>query len=469
MRLPALLAGCLLFTTTALAQPPNVTEFVSALIQRHPEFLATRARTDQAASVREEADAQFDLRLVQETYVRPSGYYDGRYAEQGIVQPLGPMNAEVFGSYRISDGSFPVYEADYQTLDQGEASIGVKLSLLQNRDTDSRRLALTSAAFNYLEAESTQDVALNKLIYRAVSTWLEWYQSHQKLQVVRNLLTLTRSRLRAVETRVEGGDLAEISLTEFRATLLQREVLEQEAEQRYELAQRRLAYFWRPEPEVAGESAARAASLDEPPPEQIQWPYKTTTTEPYDLAESIAEHPGLSALQAKVDQARNRKQLAQNEVLPQLDLEVKLAQDLGEGVEALDGTESVVGLSFYMPLGQRGARAREAVANAEIRELEYEARVLKEQIERDIGVSLKALQYSRQILNLSRQQEQLASQLLNQELTRFNAGMSDQFLLISRESAFLQAQLKRVDAHIEVLRNELSLHATLAKLAPSAT
>jgi len=469
MKLAVFVLGCSLFATSAFAAPPNVTEFVAALIRNPPGFLATRARTEQAAGARDEADAQFDLRFVQETYVRPSGYYDGRYAEQGIIQPLGAMNAEVFGTYRIADGSFPVYEADYQTLDLGEASIGVKLSLLQNRDTDSRRLALTSAAFRYLEAESRQEVELNRLVYRGVSVWLEWYQSHQKLQVVRNLLALTKSRFKAVEARVADGDLAEISLTEFRATLLRREVLKQEAEQRLRLATRRLDYFWRPNSESKSSGASANQSLSDTPQSDIAWPYKAAATESAMFAAAIDEHPGLRALQAKVDQARNRKRLAQNEVLPQLDLEMKLAQDMGDGIEQLDGTESVVGVSFFMPLGQRAARAREAVADAEIRELEYEVRVLREQIERDVDVSLKALEYSRQILALSLQQEALATKLLSQEQTRFEAGMSDQFLLISRESTALQAQLKTVDARIEVLRNELSLRATLAQLASSTS
>ncbi len=174
-------------------------------------------------------------------------------------------------------------------------------------------------------------------------------------------------------------------------------------------------------------------------------------------------------MSAKIDQARNRQLLARNETLPKLDLEMKLAQDMGNGSESLTGTESVVGLNFYMPLGQRAAKAREAVAGAEIRELEYEARVLAEQLERDVDVSLKALDYSRQILSLSEQQRELASTLLTQEQTRFEAGVSDQFLLITREKAALQARLKQVDAEVETLRNELSLHATLAQLAPTGS
>ena len=60
--------------------------------------------------------------------------------------------------------------------------------------------------------------------------------------------------------------------------------------------------------------------------------------------------------------------------------------------------------------------------------------------------------------------EALAAQLLAQERVRFFEGVSDQFLLIAREKATLQASLQRIDAELDILRNELALHATLAQL-----
>lgn len=117
-----LLAPLLVWGSWAHAASPTVQELVAAIQSHHPEYLATLARTEQVAGERLEAEAAFDVRLVQDTYARSSGYYDGSYAEQSVIQPIQSMNAEVFGSYRISDGEFPVYEAEYQTLDMGEAS-----------------------------------------------------------------------------------------------------------------------------------------------------------------------------------------------------------------------------------------------------------------------------------------------------------------------------------------------------------
>lgn len=454
------------------AASPTVQELVAAIQRHHPEYLATLARTEQVAGERLEAEAAFDVRLVQDTYARSSGYYDGSYAEQRVIQPIQSMNAEVFGSYRISDGEFPVYEAEYQTLDMGEASLGVRLSLLQNRETDKRRLTQVMAAWRFMEAESKQLAELNKLIYKGVSAYLSWYQSYRKVAVVKDLVALTRERITGVQARVLSGDLAAINLTEFETTLLRRQLMENEAEQQFQLARQRLSYFWR-----TADSPQYQGDAVDIPPSNIDWPFRVEGSDASSLSTSnlstsgleatIDAHPAVEALSAKVEQAKNKRKLARNETLPQLDLEVKVARDIGDGIEPLTGTESIVGLSFFMPLGQRAAKAREAIADAEIRSLEYDQIVLREQLRRDLDMSLKALTYTRRILALSRQQEALAETLLRQERARFDEGVSDQFLLISRETTALQAHLKTVDAEVEVLRQELALNATLASLQPS--
>lgn len=466
------IAPLLAWGSWAHAASPTVQELVAAIQRHHPEYLATLARTEQVAGERLEAEAAFDVRLVQDTYARSSGYYDGSYAEQRVIQPIQSMNAEVFGSYRISDGEFPVYEAEYQTLDMGEASLGVRLSLLQNRETDKRRLTQVMAAWRFMEAESKQLAELNKLIYKGVSAYLSWYQSYRKVAVVKDLVALTRERITGVQARVLSGDLAAINLTEFETTLLRRQLMENEAEQQFQLARQRLSYFWR-----TADSPQYQGDAIDIPPSNIDWPFRVEGSDASSLSTSnlstsgleatIDAHPAVEALSAKVEQAKNKRKLARNETLPQLDLEVKVARDIGDGIEPLTGTESIVGLSFFMPLGQRAAKAREAIADAEIRSLEYDQIVLREQLRRDLDMSLKALTYTRRILALSRQQEALAETLLRQERARFDEGVSDQFLLISRETTALQAHLKTVDAEVEVLRQELALNATLASLQPS--
>ena len=456
----ALICGALPQVTLAeMASTPTVPDLVAFLNTHHPEYQSAVTRTGRIAQERETADAQFDLQLVQETYLRPSGYYDGGYAEQTIIQPIGPMNAQVFGTYRYSDGNFPVYEAEYETLDRGESSVGVKLSLLQNREIDDRRLALDNATWRYSEAQSQQSVQQNRLIFAGVSAYIDWYEHWQKLTVVENLVKLTEDRIKGVATRVESGDLAKISLTEVQAALMRRQLLLLEAQQNLENARHRLNYYFTADP-----NDTNRVSLNQPPAD-IAWPYSIAASTAEAFEAEIDGHPAVQALEAKLRQEQNKRQLADNETLPKLDLAMKVARDLGDGMEPLAGTESVVELSFFMPLGQRAAKARKAISEARIRELEYDRQVLKAQIARDITINLTTLQNKRQIYSLGLEQVELASALMEQEQRRFQEGVSDLFLLVNREAQALQAQIKAIEAKSAIFRQEIAVNATLAKLA----
>lgn len=63
------------------------------------------SRADQLA-----ADGAFDLILDGEYYDRYTGTFSGGFAEGKATQPIAPFGGEVFASYRLSDGTFPIYE-----------------------------------------------------------------------------------------------------------------------------------------------------------------------------------------------------------------------------------------------------------------------------------------------------------------------------------------------------------------------
>lgn len=95
------------------------------------------ARSDQLA-----ADGAFDLLLKGEAYDRLTGTFSGGFAKAEARQPLRPLGAEVFGSYRLSDGRFPIYENINNTNQLGEVKIGALFSLLRGKDIDQRRFGI---------------------------------------------------------------------------------------------------------------------------------------------------------------------------------------------------------------------------------------------------------------------------------------------------------------------------------------
>ncbi|MFY8049331.1 MAG: TolC family protein, partial [Erythrobacter sp.] len=117
-----------------------------SILEAFEREAATRA--DQLA-----ADGAFDLMLKGEYYDRMTGFYSGGFAKAEARQPLRPYGAEVFGSYRVSDGTFPTYENYNYTNNLGEVKVGALFSLLRNRDIDSRRFAIEDTRLAATQAQ----------------------------------------------------------------------------------------------------------------------------------------------------------------------------------------------------------------------------------------------------------------------------------------------------------------------------
>ena len=446
---------------SALANPAlalTIPELVTHIAATHPSYLAATERTLAVKSEVVEAEAQFDPRVEQQSLARTSGYYDGRYAEQQIISPIRPMNGEVSLGYRISDGRFPIYEDRFNTLNDGEISFGLKLALLKDRDIDSRRAKLETASLRYSEVSSEQDVTLNALIYQGITSYLDWLKADQKRTVIEDLLLLTEDRLAGVTSRVQSGDLAAVALSELETTLLQRQLLLIDADRELAVKAENLRFFWPQTPSLLPSENATLRTL-------LGWPYRMTSQRAATVLDELESHPELRKITAKIDQTATNEELAKNQVLPELDLEFKVSKDVGGKVNPLSEGDAVVGLNFSMPIGQRAARARQQTISANLRSLELEKSAIELALKRDIQAGLESIALANNALSTSRRMEQVARELLRQETTRFEEGISDQFLLINRESAALEARLSAIEAEFAVLHQELFLAGTLARLS----
>lgn len=454
-----LLAGHL---STALGQeaeqnpdlPLTVELLVESIRAHHPAIMSARARREQADTSVQRARGAFDLNLNQSTLSRLNGFYDGQYLEQSITQPLEIAGADISATYRRSEGSFPIYEDFFNTMNDGEASIGLSFSLLRDRDLDERRAGLFAATYTQTIGGIEEQLAINQLLYEGLNAYLNWYQASQVTAVANSLVELAETRREGIESRVANGDLAAITLTEFETTLLTRQIALQEAQQELLRAQQQLLFYWRSDSGV--DFSAGQLILPELP---ISWPFDDFAFDSVWQNRIIDNHPSLQDLDAQLQIARTEAQLARNNLLPELDLKVQFGNDFGSGRASLDGPESYVGLSFSMPLQRNRAKADRASALARINELEYDRQLQYDRLSLSMNQSLLQLATFNQLRQLRTEQAEIAKELENQEHTRFDAGDSDQFLLNARETAAGQAQLEAIAAEVAWLRQKLSLLA----------
>lgn len=438
----------------------SVQGYIESIKRFHPKLQEAAAKRAEAEYEEMAALGEFDPVVSQNTYLRPSGYYDGQYLDQKVSQRLRNNGIKVFGGYRISDGQFPTYESVRSTLRGGEVNMGVAMPILRDRATDKYRTELENALAEREHWQARELATINATLQKGMEALLDWYQAGLRRDIMKELVETTVQRLDGIKTRVANGDLAKISLTEFNATLMSRKLALLQAEQNLAQARQELVFYWRDENGQMMSTKAlpdRLVTLD--------WPYRLDASRIAQLHQSLPSHPVISALQAEMNKARNNERLKENGLLPQLDLELKLARDLGSGSETLQGTEGLVGLQFSMPLGMRTAKAERFQATEKVKALDFALNNLYDELKRDIASALAVYHYGKDILELNKQQADLADQLLNQEFTRFRAGASDLFLLNNREALSIQARLTAVSAKVKLLESELAVWAVAGQLS----
>jgi outer membrane protein TolC len=424
---------------------------IASITQNHPKLLSLSAGEQQVVQGIQAAEGAFDIRVQQSTKLKTSGFYDGNYLSQSLVKPLRFMGGRVTSEYRISDGTFADYDGNYETRSGGEASVAIALSLMRDRDTDSRRVAVSNAKLSVQEFNSQQRLSINKLLYDGLSRYLDWYETNLRLLVIAELYKTTKFREQAIKSRIDKGLLAAITLTEFNSILLGRLTSFQDAQQRFIISQQGLSFYYRDQNGKMIDTEQLNQS-----PDDILWPFNLSEKKIEQIQQQLISHPSMKIFYALVEQAKNDYSLSENALLPQLDIEAKLARDIGSGDESLGVVDSEIGLTFSIPLGQQTAKAQKIIAQQKIQELGYELQLVSDLLQQDFEQSILRLNNAKQIAYNQRQQAQIANKLFSQEQKRFDLGVSDLFLLNARESSAIEAKLKAIGADITVFRQELA-------------
>ena len=437
---------------------PSIEGLIESMVNYHPYVLAINEGNYQAAAELEIARSSFDPFIEQKTKSRVSGYYDGTNLTQRFTNPIEDYNASVFGEYRIAGGDFPSYEGYYDTLSGGEASVGIAMSLLQNREIDKRRTALRNAGLASSQWQALASSLINDFVYKGVSEYIAWYESALQIDAVTELLNTASEREKALVTRVEKGDLASIVLTEFKANLLQQRLTLAELKQKRDMHAQMLSFYWR------SPSGDMQAVKSDKPPKDINWPYWVGNGQLVTLRNALREHPELDVMKLEQQVVENKVALADNALLPKLDLTASIARDVGAGSQTLEGTETKVGLSFSYPLGNRKAKAERAQLQSKQRELAHKLTSTEQAIAQRFEQALVYWGQAKDIVSLQSENAALAKTLSKVEKTRFDAGDSDMFVLNARAQNEIKAKMKEIKARVDLLKAELMLYKEAAML-----
>ena len=416
------------------------------------------ARSDQLA-----ADGAFDLLLKGEAYDRLTGTFSGGFAKAEARQPLRPLGAEVFGSYRLSDGRFPIYENINNTNQLGEVKIGALFSLLRDKHIDQRRFGVEDTRL--AASQARLDVMLVKLNvqHEALRAYWRWVAAGEEIRVFEELLEIAEARQIGLAREVGEGARARIALTENEQNLLRRRTLLEEAKRNFAVASNSLGFYLR---DASGQ-------LIVPTREQLPDAAGLKAVTPEDslaatpISEVIQTRPELQTFKLALERATNKVALKRNDLQPRLDASVELSRDfgaVGDGGPTFDSTDTVVGVTFTVPLQRRQARGALQRAEAELRETELRQRRIADQITTDVANILANLGAARRLADLAQAEVRQAQQMVQAERTRFRLGAGEFFLVNAREETAANAQINAIRANLAGRLAEASFNAATMNL-----
>ncbi len=446
-------------SVSAQVAPLTLDEVLQSSARTAPQIVEALARIRQADGRALSAEGAFDTVFDVDSRSRVAGYYDGTVVEGRATRPLTSNGGYVYGGYRASRGTFPVYEDQAYTNRLGEAKVGALFALLRDRVVDERRTRRTIAGTEIDVARFEAEMVAIGVQRRAVDAYQAWVAAGLRLRAYRDLLDLAERRRAAIGRLVTLGARPEILLVENDQNLVRRRALAVRAEQDVAIAANALSLYLRDDrgapvtvsddrmPADAGALAALPNSAAAPAP---------------------VERPDYRAVLARIDQATARLILAENDLSPRLDLRGEIGKDIGAvglGGRSRTPLEAAVGVRFSVPLQNRAAKGRVAEARAEINALGERSRFLRDQIGVEVQGIVIGVGAAERLAAIAEQERQLADRLAAGERRRFELGSADFFLVNQREETATDARVRLIDAQARIASARAELAAATADRA----
>lgn len=440
IRLLALLGLLVLAAPAAAAAPLTLDEVLRSSATHAPAILEAITRERQADGRRLSAEGAFDLLFEGDAQSRALGYYDGTVVEGRATRPLATNGGALYGGYRVSRGTFPVYEDKSFTNRLGEVKVGAVFSLMRDRLIDERRGRLGLADGDIALARLDREMVAIGVQRRAIDAYQAWVVAGKRVAVYRDLLGLASERQASIVRQVQLGARPDILATENRQNIVRRQTLLVRAEQELEAAANALSFYLR---DASGERVVPAA--DRLPD---RFPELRVPALGPDLAQRI-ERPDLQAILVRLDQVEMKRALAENELRPRLDIKAEAAKDVGPpglGGPTRTPAEGIVGLRFSLPLERRVARGKIAEASAEATGLRLRRKLIEDQILVEVNGLAIQVAAAERLVGLAGDETALANRMAEAERRRFQLGASDFLVVNLREESAADARLRQLEA-----------------------
>lgn len=431
----------------------TVAELFDSVRRHHPRQRIVEARLRAAEAERRAASGAYDPLLQGSFGTQPVGGYDTTTGFLGLSQLTPLWGARLSGGYRISAGEVPPYYLERETLTAGELAMGLAVPLLRDGAIDPARARLQTTGARVEESAAERQSAELELLREAAQLYFGWVATARQYEVAWGLFDLARRRDHQIRRQVEQGALADIERIDNVRMMLARRDTVLELERRLERAAIALSLYVR-----GGDGQPQVLSPDRAPASWAPAPLPKASVEQA-VQHARERRPELVALAAAKKRIEAELRLAENRVLPRLDLSLDLSKDLGQvelpRQDKLEPLALVLGAKLELPVLLREGRGQRDAAAARLREQAAAIDWAQDRVVQDVRDAHSALSMASRRVEVLKLAALTAEQVAQAEWRRFELGSSSLINVNLREQAAAAAQVALIDAEAELRRAEL--------------
>jgi outer membrane protein TolC len=420
-------------------------EYYQLLRDHHPVARQAGLLPEQAEAEIRKARGAFDPTLVGEAdqkVFEGKNYY--RHLDGGI-QLMTLPGIEVSAGYEQGIGEQLNPEA--YTPTEGLIYAGVAVPLGQGLLIDARRAALQQAKIFRQSAPVARQAMLNDLYFDATKAYWQWSLATEVFTVQQQAVAVAEQRFAAIKESYRFGDKPGIDTLE---ALIQLQIRQQSLlETQVESQTARLAlstFLWNEAGQpLEIQPSLRPASLRVNAPQQVAAFDSVSTW----LSRLSERHPSLQLLRFKLAELEVERRFKADKLKPKVKVKYNLinrpilvGEDPANLYPGLFENNYKWGVSLSFPIFLREARG-----DLELTKLKQQDTRFKQDA-KQLDLTNKVLSYLREMealadqIDLSRNTVQNYDQLLEAEIFKFQTGESSLFLVNSRETKLIEAQIK---------------------------
>ncbi|AJR03441.1 TolC family protein [Siansivirga zeaxanthinifaciens] len=343
--------------------------------------------------------------------------------------------------------------------DDGLYGVGVSVPLAKNLLINDRMAALKQAKLYVTQAQADRQITINNILFDATRSYFEWLKTYNERELYRNFLENAEFRFNSIKTNFEYGESAAIDTVEARITLNDRKLNLEKANVKYIKASLELSNFlW----------------LNDNTPIEIQdniIPDTNTNDKIDDILNTsmlaveslnLDDHPKIRSLDTKIQSLTIERRLKANNLLPKIDLQYNFLSQTPDIGNSFNTANYKSGLNISFPLFLRKERADLKLAKLKLQNTQFELQSSRVMLSNKITAINKTLEsFTKQNAFLETMVSDYNA-MLTAEVRKLFLGESSLFLVNSRESKLIDAELKAIALENEYFNTKASLFNVLA-------